>query len=40
MADLAQVHRGEGVAEYRDPVEFFARRALSLMILARTSANA
>ena len=25
MADLAQVHRGEGVDEYRDPVEFFAR---------------
>ena len=24
-ADLAQVSRGEGSFEYRDPVEFFAR---------------
>ena len=28
-ADLAQVHRGEGTAEYRDPVEFFRRTYLT-----------
>jgi uncharacterized protein len=28
-ADLAQVHRGEGAAEYRDPVEFFERTYLT-----------
>ena len=28
-ADLAQVHRGEGVDEYRDPVEFFRRTFLT-----------
>jgi predicted AAA+ superfamily ATPase len=28
-ADLAQVHRGEGAPEYRDPVEFFRRTYLT-----------
>lgn len=28
-ADLAQVHRGEGTDEYRDPVEFFRRTYLT-----------
>lgn len=28
-ADLGQVHRGEGVDEYRDPVEFFRRTYLT-----------
>lgn len=28
-ADLAQVHRGEGADEYRDPVEFFRRTYLT-----------
>ena len=28
-ADLAQVHRGEGTAEYADPVEFFRRTYLT-----------
>jgi predicted AAA+ superfamily ATPase len=28
-ADLAQVHRGEGADEYRDPVEFFRRTFLT-----------
>ena len=31
-ADLGQVHRGEGVDEYRDPVEFFRRTYLSISL--------
>ena len=38
-ADLAQVHRGEGSDEYRDPVEFFRRTYLTqgLRALLRTA---
>ena len=31
-ADLGQVHRGEGVEEYRDPVEFFRRTYLTVSL--------